>query len=144
MKYLKFVLRAGLVGVITILSIGSALADPRLEHRPNQNGYRGHQHGHHGLNWNFSVGPHYRPWVYPPYYYDPFFYRQRWNDRPIIIEQPAPQIYIEQAQAFPQPAPQQDTNNYWYFCDAAQAYFPYVKECPSGWQRVVPQPPPPQ
>lgn len=137
MKYLKFVLQVGLAGVVTALTIGPALADPRPSHRPIHN-------GHHGPNWTFSVGPLYRPWVYPPYYYDPFFYRQRWNDRPIIIEQPAPQIYIEQAQAYPQPAPQQDTNNYWYFCDAAQAYFPYVKECPSGWQRVTPQPPPPQ
>jgi hypothetical protein len=25
----------------------------------------------------------------------------------------------------------------WYFCDAFQAYFPYVQSCPSGWRQVL-------
>jgi hypothetical protein len=31
---------------------------------------------------------------------------------------------------------------YWYFCEPAGAYYPYVKECPSGWVKVSPQPAP--
>ena len=27
----------------------------------------------------------------------------------------------------------------WYYCDDAKAYFPYVRECPSGWRQVVPE-----
>jgi restriction system protein len=26
----------------------------------------------------------------------------------------------------------------WYYCDAAQAYYPYVKTCPTGWRAVAP------
>jgi hypothetical protein len=32
---------------------------------------------------------------------------------------------------------------YWYYCEAASAYYPYVRECPTGWLRVLPEPPPP-
>lgn len=32
---------------------------------------------------------------------------------------------------------------YWYFCPAANAYYPYVSSCPSGWQAVLATPPPP-
>jgi hypothetical protein len=28
--------------------------------------------------------------------------------------------------------------NYWYYCQDSQAYYPYVKECPSGWLTVAP------
>lgn len=29
----------------------------------------------------------------------------------------------------------------WYFCAAANAYYPYVTSCPSGWQAVPATPP---
>ena len=49
---------------------------------------------------------------------------------------PAP-VYMEQYPAAPQ--------TYWYYCAPAGAYYPYVGDCPGGWQRVVPHnnPPPP-
>jgi hypothetical protein len=25
---------------------------------------------------------------------------------------------------------------YWYYCDAARTYYPYVANCPSGWRQV--------
>jgi hypothetical protein len=36
----------------------------------------------------------------------------------------------------------QDVNEagYWYYCDATKGYYPYVKECPTGWQKVAPRP----
>ncbi len=30
----------------------------------------------------------------------------------------------------------------WYYCAESKTYYPYVKECPGGWQRVTPQPAP--
>lgn len=30
---------------------------------------------------------------------------------------------------------------YWYYCDDPQGYYPYVGDCPNGWQQVTPQPP---
>ena len=51
--------------------------------------------------------------------------------------QTQPTVYVEQgpAQAAPQPA-----QHYWYYCADSRAYYPYVKDCPGGWQRVSPQP----
>jgi hypothetical protein len=28
----------------------------------------------------------------------------------------------------------------WYYCRAANAYYPYVRECPGGWERYLPSP----
>jgi hypothetical protein len=39
------------------------------------------------------------------------------------------------------PQPQPQAQHWWYFCPGANAYYPYVRECPGGWQRVSPQPP---
>jgi hypothetical protein len=36
----------------------------------------------------------------------------------------------------------QDEEYYWYYCPDAKAYYPYVKECPKGWMKVVPTPAP--
>lgn len=42
-----------------------------------------------------------------------------------------------------QTAPQSEQTSSWYYCENAKAYYPYVRECPSGWQ-AVPQTPPGQ
>jgi hypothetical protein len=90
---------------------------------------------HHGSHVRFGVvvgGPlWYGPAYYPPYYYPPYY----------AAPMPAaPPVYIEQGAA--QPAPAQSPQAYWYYCAEAKGYYPYVKECPGGWQRVLPQPPP--
>lgn len=89
-----------------------------------------HGHGHGRVHFGVVIGPLWGPWFYPPppYYYYP----------PVVIQQQPP-VYIEQQPAPPAAAPQ--PQNYWYFCADANKYYPYVKECPGGWQRVAPQPP---
>jgi hypothetical protein len=42
-----------------------------------------------------------------------------------------------------QSAPQSDQASFWYYCKDAKTYYPYVRECPSGWQQVAPQTTPP-
>lgn len=88
-------------------------------------------HGHSRVFLDFGIGPWWGPgWYYPPpaYYYPP-----------AVVVQPQPQVYIEQPQAaVPSPAP---ASSYWYYCAASKRYYPYVNECPSGWQRVSPTPP---
>lgn len=75
------------------------------------------------------VAPRWDPWFWgPPYPYQPY--------PPVIIER-SPPVYIEQSQAIPEPAPQPA---YWYYCPESNNYYPYVQRCPSGWQRVEPQP----
>jgi hypothetical protein len=41
-------------------------------------------------------------------------------------------------------APQSEQASFWYYCENAKAYYPYVRQCPSGWLKVVPQAPPGQ
>ena len=43
--------------------------------------------------------------------------------------------------SFQQPA--QDQDSYWYYCENPQGYYPYVKSCPGGWMKVVPETAPP-
>lgn len=70
----------------------------------------------------------------PPPYYAPYPYYAP----PPVVVQAAPPVYIQQAApATAAPAAASD----WYYCAASKAYYPYVKECPAGWQRVSPQPP---
>jgi hypothetical protein len=72
------------------------------------------------------------PWYYPPpYYYYP----------PAVAAPSAPPVYVERE---PAPAqPQSQPNNDWYYCSNPDGYYPYIKQCPGGWQRVAPQPPQP-
>jgi hypothetical protein len=52
---------------------------------------------------------------------------------------PLPYYYDYPPAYYPTVAPPQQ--GYWYFCPSANAYYPYVQQCPEGWQPVVPQPP---
>ena len=73
--------------------------------------------------------PLFAPWYPPlPYYYDPGY----------ALAAPAT-TYIEQPQTGNAPA-EQPSAAYWYFCPGSQTYYPYVTECPEGWQPVAPQP----
>lgn len=93
----------------------------------------GHGHGHGRVTFGFHFGapfyggPYWGPWWHypPPYYYYP---------GPAVVVPAQPTTYIEQ--------PAADTAGWWYYCDTSRGYYPYVKECPSGWQRVPPAPPP--
>ena len=74
-------------------------------------------------------GPYWGPW-YPPYAYHPYYYP------PPVVVRSEPVTYIEQ-----DGAPAADPGSWWYYCAPAKGYYPYVKECPTGWQRVAPTPP---
>lgn len=117
MKTLKLIIVCLLLGVC---GAGNVWAD-------------GGRHGGHGAHIGVFIGPYWGPSYYAPfpYYYPPYY-------APLVVERPAPQVYIEQQAA---PPPAASAPNYWYYCAATRAYYPYVKECSGGWQRVSPQPP---
>mgnify|MGYP003428780312 FL=1 len=82
-------------------------------------------------------GPGYpRPYYYPwPYLYgDPFY-----APAPVVVVPSTPPVYIEQSDVAADPA-ENSAQQYWYFCKGSNKYYPYVKECPGGWQKVLPQP----
>ena len=122
--------------------------------RPGQGGNRGHS-GHGGHHPHFAgrvvifAAPFYAVprYYYPPphYYYPPPAYYP--PEPPVYIEQGAPPSYpVPPQYQPPQPQPQgqyqPDGQAYWYYCAAVRGYYPHVKVCPGGWQKV-PQTPPP-
>ncbi|MEI6206464.1 MAG: hypothetical protein WCP20_06760 [Desulfuromonadales bacterium] len=109
--YTAFKLMAALI-IITLLSPLAGYAY----------GPRGHFRG------GVWIGPVWEPWWGPyPYYSAP----------QVIIERPSPTV-----EYYMQPAPQQHEEPvYWYYCRKPEGYYPYVKQCPDGWMKVVPTPP---
>ena len=89
----------------------------------------------------FGIGvylgvPIYTPWYYAaPYPYYPYPYYP-----PAAVAIPSsPPVYIERgSDQQAAPAPQSQGN--WYYCAKSKAYYPYVRECPGGWQAVSPRP----
>jgi hypothetical protein len=90
----------------------------------------GRGHSHFSLGFNFGVP------VYAPYYYYP---APVYYSSPVVVQQ-APTVYVERPDAMAPAQPAQPSQNYWYYCNDSRTYYPYVKECPGGWQRVNPTP----
>jgi hypothetical protein len=111
-----------LAALFAISLVASAPAQAR--------GHGGHggYHGHARIHYGFYFGaPLYSPWYYPP----PYYYPQT------IVVPTSPPVYIERGDE--QAAPQ--AQSWWYYCPESKTYYPYVKQCPGGWQKVAPQPP---
>jgi hypothetical protein len=125
----------------------------------------GHYHRGHYYGGGYRAGVYFgaaiaaAPWVYGAYGYGYPYYGYGYGYPyygygaayyPPVVEQPS--VYIEQqapvagAPIAPPPsaAPQaqaQAQQQYWYFCQDTQTYFPHVQNCASAWQRVVPHAP---
>ncbi|MDH3319437.1 MAG: hypothetical protein OEO84_07070 [Betaproteobacteria bacterium] len=87
----------------------------------------GHGHGrvHLGVVIGGPLWWGYSPWrYYPPY-------------ERVIVERPNPTVYVEKDAV----GDERDADQYWYFCADSKTYYPYVKQCASPWQRVVPHSP---
>jgi hypothetical protein len=138
-----------LVAFATLAS-GAAMA----QHRGGGHGGGGHGYAHGGgVRFGISLGlpifglgyyaaPYY---AYPaPVYGYPapaYAYPAAPYSYPgAVMGSASPQAYVEQNmnQAVPPPAPQAQGD--WYYCAASKTYYPYVSECPAGWQRVPAQP----
>jgi len=103
--------------------------------------------GHGGHCCSSSVGIYFGSgfaygYPYPYYAYPyPYPYSYPYPYYPGYYSYSSPTQYVEQGQTneggggvVPQAA-------YWYHCGKPNGYYPYVKTCPSGWQRVPAQPP---
>jgi hypothetical protein len=101
-----------------------------------QRGYwhHGHHLGRHG--WWWVVGGTWYFYSEPIYPYpDPY-------TPPVVVlapqsaPAPAPAPVVSQPIIAPPPV------QYWYYCDASKAYYPYVATCPGGWRPVAATPTP--
>ena len=105
---------------LAALLIGASVSESALAHG----------RGRVFLGFNFGYPGYYYPAPYSPYYY----YPPPYYAAPVVVQSP-PQVYVERDAA---PAP--EAQSYWYYCAATRGYYPYVKECPGGWQKVAPAP----
>jgi hypothetical protein len=127
-----------LAGVVLALAAGSAWADrigpahggwhggaavPHVQGWAGHEHHDWHHHHHHGGGGFLIFGA---PLFWPGY--DPSFTAPA----PVVVEPPPAYVERDDAETA-------GTDRFWYYCDAAGAYYPYVKECPGGWRTVVPQ-----
>lgn len=117
------------LSVLAVLAIAMGLAGLLASETALAHGGRARVH------FGITLGAplYWRGWYPPPYYYYP----------PSVVVVPAappPAVYVERDRTDAAPA-SQDSGNWWYFCRETNAYYPYVKQCPGGWERVSPQPP---
>jgi hypothetical protein len=92
-------------------------------------------------------GVHFGPGYYPragfrhPGWWGPRLY---WGG-PVVVEPnyySAPPVVIQQAPPVYAQPEQPQPESYWYYCQNPQGYYPYVKNCPGGWMKVIPSPAP--
>ncbi|CAN5437466.1 hypothetical protein BH11PSE11_BH11PSE11_22990 [soil metagenome] len=111
------------VALTGVFASGSALA------------YSGHHHGHGGARVGVYIGaPLFWPAYSAPYYASPYAYYPygyRYYDPPVVAVERTPSVYIEKGQE----------QASWYYCSNPSGYYPYVQQCPQGWQQVAPQAP---
>lgn len=104
----------------------------------------GHRGGRGGSHFGIVIGgPYWGPAWYSPYYYplyDPFYYPFYYPYAPVVTAPSVPEEYIERPRN-EQSYESSEPSGFWYYCRKSKAYYPYVKECPGGWQKVPAQPP---
>jgi hypothetical protein len=132
---------------LSLATAGTAWADRDDEHgrggregnRGGEHQERGHGHGDHDAAWlgiplgillfsELLAHPP-RPDEPPPAVYPPAYY-------------PPAQTYYPPAPTYVPAPPAPVVQAYWYYCPALGNYYPYVRDCPGGWQPVLPQPMP--
>lgn len=115
----RIIFRAITFAGLAVLS-GTAAAHDRHFH-----------HFHHRAHFGVVIGiplPGYYAYPYPYYPYYP----------PVVV-QSQPPVYVEQSAV--STTSEQTQTNWWYYCAESKSYYPYVKQCPGGWQKVSPTPP---
>ncbi|WP_446810269.1 hypothetical protein ACH50O_01340 [Methylomonas sp. 2BW1-5-20] len=97
--------------------------------------FGGHFYPRFGLYLGAPLFP--RPY-YPAYPYYPYYPRYGYYPPEIVTVPAQPPIYIERERDVPQSNPLPE--GYWYYCNDPAGYYPYVNQCPGGWQQVEPTP----
>lgn len=131
-----------------LLVLATALAMPEVVSAERGRSIRHHSHAprlgvHIGvpLYWNVPW-PYYGYAVpypaYPPYYPYPPYYAYP----PVPRERADPPVYIEREDRHDEGETDERAagQGYWYYCDRPAGYYPDVRQCPGGWERVAPRP----
>jgi hypothetical protein len=98
--------------------------------------------GHYGGGWGYGHGGYYSGiglglgLGYGLGYYGAPYYSPYYAYPPVVTVPVTPPVYIQQAP----PVTQQYPSGYWYYCNNPEGYYPYIQQCPNGWQQVEPTP----
>ena len=112
-------LRAALFAFAAAGVATESLADPHGQ----WHGHSGYHHFHHFRGHSsFFIGGTFWPFG-APYGYGPVY---------VVPYRPPPKVYVERFDGTPTPQTRGDI-----FCPNEGAYYPEVKQCPGGWQRVM-------
>lgn len=137
--------QAKTAAALILILLGAIATDSVLAAGRHGGGHRGGGwHGGSRLAFGVFVGApllsyYAAPYYYPSYYYPPAYsYPPSYYSPPVAAAPAYPPAYAGPGTA--QPAPAQPQANWWYYCEAANGYYPYVRECPGGWSRVSPRP----
>lgn len=118
------------ISLICLLAVVSILASPVHAGPRHHSHYRGSFRPHWRPGFSFYFGTPWYPRPYFAYPYYPYY-------PPVVTVPVDPPVYIERD---PAPTQQSLAPGYWYYCSNPEGYYPYVKECPSGWRQVDPIP----
>ena len=154
---------AALILATAALAMSTAAHADRGHWRHGHGGSSGyHAPGGPRVSIHFST-PGYRAWHHAgPRYYapPPVYYAPRvvvpaplvWV--PPVVHAPRvyvpPTVYVERTDLegvapapvpAPAAAPALEAAGHWFFCADSNTYYPYVTQCATPWQRVVPTPP---
>lgn len=120
-----------LIALLGLSTVASADRDGRHGGRDHYWGGGGHGYPPHVVRGShtgvyLNLGPLWWPGYYPRYYYPPY------APPTVVVTPSAPTTYVQT------PA---EGSGYWYYCEASRGYYPYVRNCPGGWMKVVPDTP---
>jgi len=130
-KVANVFLAAALVIIVTSWSVcfeQAAYAEP---------GWRGSRGGRTGFGPGYvRHGGHSGIWFGPGWgLWEPFLY----SGYPYPYYVQTPVVVSPQDEEYLPTEPPQKEATYWYYCRNPKGYYPYVKRCPDGWMKVVPE-----
>jgi hypothetical protein len=123
------------IGTLVLVLFGTLASGAAMAEYYGHGHRRFHDHGR-NVRFGISIGV---PIFGPRYYPAPYYPYPAYAYPPVVVAPASPPVYIELPQT-PSAAPSQAQGD-WYYCAESKAYYPYVSECPAGWQRVPAQPP---
>ncbi len=87
------------------------------------------------LSYPYYYQPYYPYYPYPYYPSYPYAYAPAYSPSPTVIYREREPAYAEPDRA------RYSSRNTWYYCKESNAYYPYVRICPGGWEKVPTVPP---
>lgn len=156
MKSKSLILVVTLIAIAAILVSGGTVMAAGGWHGGGRGGgghWGGGWHGGWGWGWGwpgFGLGvatgallsyPYYYQPYYPYYPYDPYAYAPAYSPSTRMIVREREPAYADE-RAYSEPArTRSSAGDTWYYCKKSNAYYPYVRRCAGGWEKVPAVPP---